>query len=165
MKKTTRKIIITLIIVSLAISGCYTFSEKNALAKKSSSKEEYKKKCNRKYHDGLFFTKKNLEGKYVKVKCFLSQEMYFEVPTSFTQKNGIERIFFYAKPQRKGEKSYASGGDISLYFTKKSKCKSSKYKLGDYVYVYGKIISFSNKTWTGYNDIGIEVKYMEKTKN
>lgn len=131
------------------------------------STKTYKKKCKMKYHDSIFFSKKNLEGKKVKLRLFIGEDRYFNAyldseTKRFIKKYKIQRTFYECYVKRKGSKSYVSNGTISVYLPKKF--KASKYRAGKYITVYGKIVSFSTNTWTGYNSISVVAKYIEKGK-
>ncbi len=131
------------------------------------SKDAYKKKCKMKYHDAVFFTKKNLKGKRVKLRLLIGENAHFDTyldsaTQDFVKKNNIQRSFYKCYVKRKGNKSYVSNGTISVYLPKKF--KASKYRAGKYITVYGKIASFSTNTWTGYNSVSVVAKYIEKGK-
>lgn len=165
-----KKVMLSLVLALSLVVTPVSFNPSTAHASKkiyALKGKAYKKKCKRMYHDKLFFGKKKLKGKYVKVKCYLSESRYFQsyydVP-SYLKKYKVKRSLFYAKPERKGKKSYVSGGNIEIYFSKRTKSKYSKLKSGDYVMVYGQIVEYSTLSWDGYNGVAIIPKYIKKTK-
>lgn len=114
-------------------------------------------------HDKLFFSKKDLTGKKIKVKVFVSERMIFDgdtifdnETTKFIKKNKIGRSYLHVKPKRKGN-SYVSPANLNVYFPKKGKLKSSKMKVGRKYTIYGKVIEYSDNTWDGYNVVGIKI--------
>ncbi len=131
------------------------------------SKKAYKKKCKMKYHDDIFFTKKNLKGKYVKLRLFIGESKFFDAyvdsnTRDLIKKNKIQRSFYECYVKRKGSNSYVSNGTVSVYLPKKF--KASRYRAGKYITVYGKVSTFSKITWNGYNSVSVVAKYIEKGK-
>ena len=131
------------------------------------SQKQYKKKCKIKYHDDIFFTKKNLKGKYVKLRLLIGEQRKFDAyidskTKKFIKKNKIQRTYYNCFVKRKGSNSYVSNGTVTIYLPKKF--KASKYREGKYITVYGKVSSFSRNTWSGYNSVSVVAKYIEKGK-
>ena len=160
--KTFLHIIAMILLCSVISASVQPIQTVNAMSKKA-----YKKKCKIKYHDSIFFTKKNLEGKKVKLRLFIGEDRYFNTfldseTKRFIKMYKIRRTFYECYVKRKGSKSYVSNGTISVYLPKKF--KASKYRAGKYITVYGKITSFSTNTWTGYNSVSVVAKYIEKGK-
>lgn len=135
--------------------------------KKKLTKVQYKKQCKLLYHDSIFFTKKNLEGKKVRLRLFIGEKKFFDTyvdsrTSDFIKKNKIQRTFYNCYVKRKGSTSYVSGGTVDVYLP--ANFKESKYKTGSYITVYGKVADFSTNTWTGYNSVSVVAKYIEKGK-
>ena len=131
------------------------------------SKKAYKEKCKVMYHDDVFFTKKNLKGKYVKLRLFIGEKRYFNTyvdseTAKFIRDNKIQRSFYECYVKRKGSTSYVSNGTVTIYLPKTF--KPGKFRTGSYITVYGKVASFSRSTWTGYNSVSVVAKYIEKGK-
>lgn len=156
-----------LIIAMLLMCSIVTTSVLPVQVVSATSKKEYKKKCKMKYHDALFFAKKNLKGKMVKLRLFIGEKKVFNTyvdskTSDFIKKNKIQRTFYNCYVKRKGSTSYVSKGTVVIYLPKKF--KESKYKTGSYITVYGKVAEFSTNTWTGYNSVSVVAKYIEKGK-
>lgn len=135
--------------------------------KKKLSKKQYQAQCKMKYHDAMFFTKKNLKGKHVKLRLFIGEKKFFDryvdsETSSFIKKNKIQRTYYECYIKRKGSVSYVSNGTVTVYLPKK--IKSDKFRTGSYITIYGKVALFSNSTWTGYNSVSVVAKYIEKGK-
>lgn len=135
--------------------------------KKKNSKKQYQAQCKMKYHDAVFFTKKNLKGKHIKLRLFIGEKKFFDRyvdsdTSSFIRKNRIQRTYYECYVKRKSSASYVSNGTVTVYLPKKF--KSDKFRTGSYITIYGKVASFSNSTWTGYNSVSIVAKYIEKGK-
>ena len=115
-------------------------------------------------HDKLFFSKKDLMGKKIKVKVFVSESMIFDgdtiynnEETKFIKKNKIGRSFYHVKVKRKGDNSYVSPANLNVYFPKKGKPKWNNMKKGKKYTIYGKVIEYRNNTWDGYNVVGVKI--------
>ena len=115
-------------------------------------------------HDKLFFSKKDLMGKKIKVKVFVSESMIFDgdtiynnEETKFIKKNKIGRSFYHVKVKRKGANSYVSPANLNVYFPKKGKPKWNNMKKGKKYTIYGKVIEYRNNTWDGYNVVGVKI--------
>lgn len=129
----------------------------NVEAKKKGKYETYT-------HDKLFFSNKDLMGKKIKVKVFVSESMIFDgdtiynnEETKFIKKNKIGRSFYHVKVKRKGANSYVSPANLNVYFPKKGKPKWNNMKKGKKYTIYGKVIEYSNNTWDGYNVVGVKI--------
>lgn len=164
MKKSRIIFIALLLLFSTVITTEILSAPKSVSA---STKKAYKKKCKMKYHDALFFTKKNLKGKYVKIRLFIGEKRFFNTyvdseTSSFIKKNKIQRTYYECYVKRKGSKSYVSNGTVTIYLPKRF--KADKFRTGNYITVYGKVASFSSSIWTGYNSVSVVAKYIEKGK-
>lgn len=160
MKKNKILVVVLMILVCSVVAINVTPSQTVSAI----SKGEYKKKCKLKYHDAVFFTKKDLKGKYVKLRLLIGEEKSFDTyidseTKAFIKKNKIQRSFYECFVKRKGNDSYVSNGTVTIYLPKKF--KSSKYKAGNYINVYGKVSTFSKNTWSGYNSVSVVAKYIE----
>ena len=129
----------------------------NVEAKKKGKDETYT-------HDKLFFSNKELTGKKIKVKVFVSESMIFDgdtiynnEETKFIKNNKIGRSFYHVKVKRKGTNSYVSPANLNVYFPKKGKPKWNNMKHGKKYAIFGKVIKDSNNTWDGYNIVGVKI--------
>lgn len=136
----------------------------------SLSKKAYKKKCKKLYYKNIFFGEKDLEGKLVKLNVFVKQSKYL------TNESIMTNLDFYKKWQfkkgcydvgvkRKGSNSYVGGGSVQLYFSNKKKYKvdTSWITAGSKFIVYGEVIEWSKYTWSGYNDVSVVARYIERS--
>lgn len=136
----------------------------------SLSKKAYKKKCKKLYYKNVFFGEKDLEGKLVKLNVFVKQSKYL------TNESIMTNLDFYKKWQfkkdcydvsvkRKGSNSYVGGGSVQLYFSNKKKYKvdTSWITAGSKFTVYGEVIEWSKYTWSGYNDVSVVARYIERS--
>lgn len=135
--------------------------------KKKISKKQYQAQCKMQYHDAVFFTKKNLKGKHVKLRLFIGEKKFFDryvdsETSSFIRQNRIQRTYYECYVKRKGSTSYVSKGSVTVYLPKNF--KPDKFRTGSYITIYGKVALFSNSTWTGYNSVSVVAKYIEKGK-
>ncbi len=146
-----------LVLLALVLSMTILVPSTDIEAKKKNKYKTYT-------HDKLFFSKKDLMGKKIKVKVFVSEGMIFDGNTifnneasDFIKKNKIGRSFYHVKVKRKGINSYVSPANLNVYFPKKGKPKWSRMKTGKKYTIYGKIIEYDNDTWDGYNVVGIKI--------
>lgn len=162
--KNKRFLLIMMLILCCSVVSSNVLSVQSVFAV---SKNAYKKKCKMKYHDDVFFTKKSLNGKYVKLRLLIGEERHFDTyidseTKKFINKNKIQRSFYECYIKRKGNKSYVSNGTVTIYLPKKF--KASKYRAWKYITVYGKVSTFSKNTWSGYNSVSVVAKYIENGK-
>ena len=107
-------------------------------------------------------------GDYVKLHLMISESYYFEMEniysSSFSElmdKWSLYRDFYRCSVLRENEDSYVGVGKIDLYFSSNYELTPNKYDLGNKIVIYGEVISFSNNTVNGYNDVVIIPKYIE----
>lgn len=135
----------------------------------SLSPKRYKKKCKQLYYNNVFFGKKDLEGKLVKLKVFVKRTKYLTnegVMTNqdFYKKWKLKRDCYEVSVKRKGSKSYVGAGSVNLYFSNKKQYKvdTSGISVGSKFTVYGEVVGWSNNTWNGYNDISVVARYIDR---
>ncbi|MEZ3488333.1 MAG: zinc-ribbon domain-containing protein [Lachnospiraceae bacterium] len=128
---------------------------------------EYKAQCEPLWHDDIFFSKDNLEGKYVQLDLFVEESYFFEADaiynsfaTDFIKEFDLQRDFYKCGVQRKDTDSYM-GGQIELYFSNSCGHSASEMTVGDHLIVYGKIIDYSTHSADGYNACSIIPKYID----
>lgn len=140
----------------------------NVQIPKELTEQEYKNACRHIYYDEVFFGKEDLENKFVKINVFLSEKMFIEADAiysdtarNFVKNYNINRDFYHACVLREGTTSYV-GRSIDLYFSNNYNLKPSDYKTGQKITIYGEVVSWSNNTWDGYNNVQVIPKYIEK---
>lgn len=131
------------------------------------SEEDYKALCVEMYYDEVFFGKDDLEGKYVKLHLMFSEKFYFTSDAMYNynwkeyyDKYDLNRDFYKACVLREGLDSYV-GRSIRVWFSNKNELLPSNYDVGQKIIAYAKVISWSNNTMDGYNDVTIIPKYIE----
>lgn len=134
----------------------------------SLSEDDYKAQCVQLYHDDIFFTEDDLEGKLVKVDLFLEEPYTFTAKDSynsqtmkFVQDNDVQKDFFKCGVLRSADSMSYTGGQINLFFTNSSGLSCTDYQAGQHVTVYGQITGFSTNTWDGYNQCDLVAKYID----
>lgn len=142
-------------------------NKKKKVSNSKLSKSKYKKKCKNLYYNDVFFGKKDLSGKLVKIDVFVKKTVIID-PYSlsdyeFIKKWKVKRTYFSCSVKRKKQKSYAGAGSINLYFSNKKgyKINTSKIGEGSKFTVYGEVCSWSNVTWDGYNKVSVMVRFVE----
>ena len=132
------------------------------------TEDEYKAQCQEMYYDDVFFEDNLTSGDYVKLHLMISESYYFEMEniysSSFSElmdKWSLYRDFYRCSVLRENEDSYVGVGKIDLYFSSNYELTPNKYDLGNKIVIYGEVISFSNNTVNGYNDVVIIPKYIE----
>lgn len=133
----------------------------------SLSEEEYKKLCEELWHDDIFFSEDNLEGKHVKLDLFVEESRFFKTEAHYIEsvsrmidEYNLCRDLFSCGVQREAENSYVLG-QISLYFSNDYDISPSDISIGDHLIVYGEIIDYSKDYYDGYNDCHIVARYIE----
>lgn len=128
---------------------------------------EYKAQCETLWHDDIFFSVENLEGKYVKLDLFVEESYFFEAESiynslaaDFIKEFDLQRDFYKCGIQRENDNSYM-GGQIKLYFSNSCGYSASDMNIGDHLIVYGKIIDYSTYSSDGYNTCSVIPKYID----
>lgn len=130
------------------------------------SDEEYKSQCQELWHDDIFFSEDNLEGKFVKLDLFVEEErfydaemvMYDSIVSDFLKEHDVKRTFYFCGVNRKEEISSYMGGQVNLYIPNEYDIQIAP---GNHLIIYGKIVSYSTSSWDGYNSCYIVPRIIE----
>lgn len=135
---------------------------------KELTEKEYKAKCEELFYDDVFFGDDNLKGQYVKLNVFLSEKYYFTVDDTykssykeFYEEHKMKRDFYLCSVLREDANSYVGKGKVQMWFTDHFKLNPNDYKTGQKLTVYAEVISWSDNTWDGYNNVILIPKYIE----
>lgn len=143
-----------------------TESENKSTENKTISESDYKSSCTEMWYDDIFFSKKDLDKKLVKLDLFVEEDRFYTIGTieassslyDILKEYDLQRSFFYCGVNRSNEKKeYAGAGQLSLYIPNSY---TDTIKTGDHLIVYGQIIEYSTNTWDGYNKCSVVPKYI-----
>ena len=136
---------------------------------KELTEQEYKAACKELFYDDVFFGKEDLEGKYVKLNVFLTKKYYFTIDDTYksvyqkhNKKYNLNRDFYDCSVLRKEENSYAGKGKIYMWFSDNYTLNPNDFKVGDKITVYAEVVSWSDSSIDGFNELIIIPKYIEK---
>lgn len=147
--------------------------EQNSVVKKDSltveeSEEEYKQKCKELWYDEIFFGKDDIEDKDIKINVYFEEKYYFTVEDMYNtdvqamyDDNNLYRDYYKCGVLRQGTDSYV-GEQIKVLFTQDYSLNPMDYEVECKAVLYGKIIYYGKNTWSGYNDVYIIPKYIDK---
>lgn len=128
----------------------------------------YKEICNHLYYDDVFFGEEDLEGAFVKIDLFIAErrQITSEALANYSfeklyENNNLYKDFFFACVLRENEDSYV-GESISLFFNQDYDFAPEDFEEGQKITIYGKIIHWSDNTMSGYNQVFVVPKYIEK---
>lgn len=129
------------------------------------TEEEYKAQCEELWHDDIFFSEDNLEGKFVKLDLFVEEERFYDAETvmynsmvsDFLKQYDVKRTFYFCGVNRKGEIASYMGGQVSLYIPNDF---DMELTVGDHLIFYGEIIEYSTMSWDGYNSCYLLPKFI-----
>lgn len=168
MKKILKIIVLVFVLSLVTPIGVITPQFCQAKSNSSLSKAKYKKKCKKMTYDDVFFGKKDLTGKLVKMNVFVKENCVYS-PSSlsayeFQDKWKIKRYCYKVSVKRKKQNSYAGMGEVNLYFSNKKNYKSdtSWISRGKKFTVYGEVTEWSNNTWDGYNSVSVVARFVDK---
>lgn len=129
------------------------------------TEEEYKAQCEELWHDDIFFSEDNLEGKFVKLDLFVEEERFYDAGTvmynimvsDFLKEYDVKRTFYFCGVNRKDEIASYMGGQVSLYIPNDF---DMELTIGDHLIFYGEIIDYSTMSWDGYNSCYLLPKFI-----
>ena len=131
------------------------------------AEEEYKENCQELFYDDVFFGDTDLTGEYLKLNLFVSEKYYFtkedlykdSIYTLYTD-NNLYTDFYKCCVLRKDTDSYM-GEQIDVLFTQDYDLVPDDYDCGMHIIAYGKVIYYSQNSWTGYNQLLFIPRYIE----
>lgn len=142
-------------------------SEQEDIDSSTLSESDYKSQCLELWHDDVFFSDEDLQGRLVKMDLFIEERRFFKAeatydPTAsdFINKYDLHRDFFKCGVKRSDADSYI-GGQLNLYFTNNYDCSPDNYNEGDHLIIYGEIVNYSTFTYDGYNSCSIIPRFIE----
>lgn len=130
------------------------------------TEEEYKAQCEELWHDDIFFSDSDLNGRYVKLDLFVEEERFYDAETvmynsmvsDFLQEYDLKRTFYFCGVNRKDEIASYMGGQVSLYMPNDF---DMELTIGDHLIFYGEIIDYSTMSLDGYNSCYLLPKFIE----
>ncbi|GLC79248.1 hypothetical protein [Lacrimispora brassicae] len=141
--------------------------KENIVDNNSLSEEDYKLACKEMWYDDIFFSKEDLEGKFVKLDIYFEEGRFFTMDSVYDSR--VQKLKdewntymnFYLCGVSRGEPNSYVGGQINVFFSQDYGISPDNYDTGQQAIAYGQIIDYSSNTWSGYNECSFIPKYIE----
>lgn len=135
----------------------------------SLSEEEYKKKCTEMWYEDITFSKKSLEGQFVKIDLYVEGtatiDPYDLMISDKTEKYNLSSNCSLVGIYSKDTGSYGSGNDVGILYSNDYDFKNTDYVPGTYLTLYGEIIDYGIDYWNGHNSAWFMPKYIENVRD
>lgn len=135
----------------------------------SLSEEEYKKKCTEMWYEDITFSKKSLEGQFVKIDLYVEGtatiDPYDLMISDKTEKYNLSSNCSLVGIYSKDTDSYGSGNDVGILYSNDYDFRNTDYVPGTYLTLYGEIIDYGIDYWSGHNSAWFMPKYIENVRD